>query len=60
MAKSKKMSLPTLEQHIGFTQTVASSFLPVIKIAKIGSRAVAGITKQGSKYVSSVYKNIGN
>ena len=60
MNNFKKIAAPTLKQHIGFTQAVASTFIPVIKVARIGSRAVAGITKQGSKYVSNVYKNIGN
>jgi len=59
MAKSKKIKLPTLKDHVGFTQTVASSFIPVIKIGRIGGRAVGGITKKGSKYVGKVYKNMG-
>ena len=59
MAKSKKMKLPTLKDHVGFTQTVASSFIPVIKIGRIGGRAVGGITKKGSKYVGKVYRNMG-
>ena len=49
MAKSKKMTLPTLKDHVGFTQTVASSFIPVIKIGKVGGRAVGGIAKKGSR-----------
>jgi hypothetical protein len=56
MASSKKMALPTLKDHVAFTQTVASSFIPVIKVAKIGSRAVGGIVKEGAKYVSKVYR----
>ena len=59
MAKSKKMSLPTLEQHVGFTQTVASSFIPFIKVGKIGARAVSGIAKEGAKFVNKTYRNIG-
>lgn len=60
MTSSKKMALPTLKDHVGFTQTLASSFIPVIKVAKIGSRAVGGIVKEGAKYVSKTYRNIGN
>ena len=59
MAKSKKMTLPTLKDHVGFTQTVASGFIPVIKIGKVGGRAVGGITKVGKKFVNKVYRNIG-
>lgn len=56
MNSSKKMALPTLKQHVAFTQTVASSFIPVIKVAKIGSRAVGGIVKEGAKHVSKLYR----
>ena len=59
MASSKKMAAPTLKEHVAFTQTVASSFIPVIKIGKIGGRAVGGIAKKGSKYVGKVYRNMG-
>ena len=48
MASSKKMAAPTLKEHVAFTQTVASTFIPVIKVAKIGSRAIGGITKEGA------------
>ena len=56
MAKSKKIKLPTLKDHVAFTQTVASSFIPVIKVGKIGARAVSGIAKEGAKYVSKLYR----
>lgn len=56
MNSSKKMSLPTLKQHVGFTQTVASSFIPVIKVSRIGARAVGGIVKEGAKHVSKLYR----
>ena len=56
MAKSKKMTLPTLKDHVGFTQTVASSFIPVIKVSRIGARAVGGIVKEGAKHVSKLYR----
>ena len=59
MVKSKKMKLPTLKDHVAFTQTVASTFIPVIKIGKIGGRAVGGIGKKGAKYVGKVYRNMG-
>lgn len=59
MVKSKKIKLPTLKDHVAFTQTVASSFIPVIKIGKIGGRAVGGIAKKGSKFVSKTYRNMG-
>jgi hypothetical protein len=59
MAKSKKIKLPTLKDHVAFTQTVASSFIPVIKIGKVGGRAVGGIAKKGSKFVSKTYRNMG-
>ena len=59
MATSRKIAAPTLKEHVAFTQTVASTFLPVIKVSKIGARAVSGITKAGAKYVAKTYRNMG-
>jgi hypothetical protein len=56
MVNSKKMSLPTLKQHVGFTQAVASSVIPIIKVSKIGARAVGGIVKEGANHVSKLYR----
>jgi hypothetical protein len=56
MASSNKMAAPTLKQHVAFTQAVASNFIPIIKVSKIGARAVGGIVKEGAKYVSKLYR----
>jgi len=56
MNTSKKIAAPTLKQHIGFTQAVASSVIPVIKVSRIGARAVGGIVKEGAKHVSKLYR----
>jgi len=59
----KKFGKPILEVAKEFVPRspldAAAYLVPYTRIAKVGSRAIGGITKAGSRYVKKIYRNIG-